>query len=315
MNKISKVLCSLVICYLIGLFLTTNMHDYLAYDSIDSTGVTQWNIANEQIVDKYGLHYSHMTGTPTTNGIKGSEKNVNYFSMKTDDINSKLVTWIKPMSNGSFGTSRLTTLAKDYEEKNPGWIVVAGINADQWYYSTNKYGQKGGYFFFPNQTYYPLTVGGENLFTINPLGGTGNGIGITNNPENPLMDVSGSANVLIKIYDENNNMIASFPVDGFNQTPNTTQTIVWSGRYSEEQTGNYIAKEVTSNNDLYIVEYADLAYMNNSKEYAYEGTIYAPVDSFYGRGVISSVSSKATLINKCLSKNFFMKKSLFMSNI
>ena len=129
MNKISKVLCSLVICYLIGLFLTTNMHDYLAYDSIDSTGVTQWNIANEQIVDKYGLHYSHMTGTPTTNGIKGSEKNVNYFSMKTDGINSKLVTWIKPMSNGSFGTSRLTTLAKDYEEKNPGWIVVAGINA------------------------------------------------------------------------------------------------------------------------------------------------------------------------------------------
>ena len=296
MKKINK-LCLILILSIFSVytFYIINTKSVKAYDSIDSTGTTQWNKTGEEITNQYGMYYSHMTGVPTTSGNKGSEKNVNYFSMKTDGENSKLVTWIKPMSNGSFGTSRLTSLAKDYEEKNPGWIVVAGINADQWYYGTNKYAQKGGYFFFPNQTYYPLTVGGQNLFTISPLGISGNGIGITNDPANPFMDASGSSNVLIKIYDDADKLVASYPVNGYNQTPAANQTMVWSGRYSEEQLGNYIPRDVSTNNDLYIVEYAELAYMNNSRDYAYEGTIYAPVDSFYGRGNISTIGKETTL--------------------
>ena len=192
MKKINKLCLILILSiFSVYIFYIVNTKSVKAYDSIDSTGATVWDKTSEEIVDKYGVHYSHMTGVPTTSGNKGSEKNVNYFSMKTDGENSKLVTWIKPMSNGSFGTSRLTSLAKDYEANNPGWIVVAGINADQWYYGTNKYSQKGGYFFFSNQTYYPLTVGGQNLFTISPLGISGNGIGITNDSTNPFIDASG----------------------------------------------------------------------------------------------------------------------------
>ena len=296
MKKINKLCLILILSiFSVYIFYIVNTKSVKAYDSIDSTGATVWDKTSEEIVDKYGVHYSHMTGVPTTSGNKGSEKNVNYFSMKTDGENSKLVTWIKPMSNGSFGTSRLTSLAKDYEANNPGWIVVAGINADQWYYGTNKYSQKGGYFFFSNQTYYPLTVGGQNLFTISPLGISGNGIGITNDSTNPFIDASGSSNVLIKIYDDADTLIASYPVDGYNQTPSSNQTMVWSGRYSEEQLGNFISREVSTTNDLYIVEYAELAYMNNSRDYAYEGTIYAPVDSFYGRGNISTIDKATTL--------------------
>ena len=296
MKKINKLCLILILSiFSVYIFYIVNTKSVKAYDSIDSTGATVWDKTSEEIVDKYGVHYSHMTGVPTTSGNKGSEKNVNYFSMKTDGENSKLVTWIKPMSNGSFGTSRLTSLAKDYEANNPGWIVVAGINADQWYYGTNKYSQKGGYFFFSNQTYYPLTVGGQNLFTISPLGISGNGIGITNDSTNPFIDASGSSNVLIKIYDDADTLIASYPVDGYNQTPSSNQTMVWSGRYSEEQLGNFIPREVSTTNDLYIVEYAELAYMNNSRDYAYEGTIYAPVDSFYGRGNISTIDKATTL--------------------
>ena len=35
--------------------------------------------------------------------------------------------------------------------------------------------------------------------------------------------------------------------------------------------------------------------MNNTRDYAYEGSMYAPVDSFYGKGTISSTVNQISL--------------------
>ncbi len=295
MKKIIKSLLFLGLSFSLFLGIVNNNAKVKAYDSIDASGTTTWTKSSEEIKTKYGLYYSHMIGRPTTGSTEGSEKNVNYFSMKTDGTTSKLVTWIMPQGNSGFVTQKLTELAKDYEAKHPGWIVLAGINADQWYYQTNAIGQKGGYFFFHNQTYYPLTVDGQNLFTINPLGASSKGIGITNNANNPFIDITGSTSIEIQLYDENDNLVGAYPVDGYNQNAQNGQTMVWSGHVNHNLLGQFSTKKAESTNDLYIIEDADLAYMNNSRDFNYDGTIYSPVDSFYGRGTISKIDKSITL--------------------
>ena len=268
-----------------------------AYDSIDSTGQTEWNIISEEEQSQYGVYYSHQIGKPKTNGVNGTEKNVNFFNMKADGVNSKLVTWMKPNSNATFGSNALTKIAEDYEKNHPGWIVVAGVNADQWYYGTNCYDPKGGYFYYKNQTYYPFTVDGQNLFTINPLGSSGNGVAITNDPTNPIGDVYGSTSIELQIYDESDNLIKTFNVSGYNKTPGASETTVWSGYFSPKALDQFVDREnIVSTNGLYVIEDSELAYMNNTRDYKeYEEGLYNAVDSFYGRGTVSAIKDTVTL--------------------
>ena len=288
MKKIKKLFLVFALVFVSTFaFLRANVYHVKAYDSIDSTGATTWNIKSEEVKNKYGVNYSYVIGKPTTQGATGTEKIVNYFSMKPDGVNSKLVTWGVQDGNSGFKTNQLTEIAKDYEKKHPGWIVVSGINADQWYYKTTKNNQKGGYFFCDNP-YYPFTMDGQNLFTINPLGGRGNGIAITNNPNNPFISVTNSDRIELQVYDANDQLIATFPVSGYNQNPGASGTTVWSGYVNPETMGKaFINREVNTTNSLFVIENADLAYMNNTRDYAYEGSMYEPVDSVYGKGTIS----------------------------
>ena len=169
-----------------------------------------WDKTSEEIVDKYGVHYSHMTGVPTTSGNKGSEKNVNYFSMKTDGENSKLVTWIKPMSNGSFGTSRLTSLAKDYEANNPGWIVVAGVNGD----------------FFQNSgkiTWEPTNnfMADGDMYRADYVGGHRKVIGISDNNEIIVGDPEIS-DLYLQLMSSEGEVVEQFPIASYNEAPKET---------------------------------------------------------------------------------------------
>ena len=296
MKKIKKLFLAFALVFVSTFaFLRASVYHVKAYDSIDSTGATTWNIKSEEVKNKYGVNYSYVIGKPTTQGATGTEKIVNYFSMKPDGVNSKLVTWGVQDGNSGFKTNQLTEIAKDYEKKHPGWIVVSGINADQWYYKTTKNNQKGGYFFCDNP-YYPFTMDGQNLFTINPLGGRGNGIAITNNPNNPFISVTNSDRIELQVYDANDQLIATFPVSGYNQNPGASGTTVWSGYVNPETMGKaFINREVNTTNSLFVIENADLAYMNNTRDYAYEGSMYAPVDSFYGKGTISSTVNQISL--------------------
>ncbi len=296
MKKIKKICLALLFSFVMACgILLFNPFVAKAHDSADSTNSSYWDKTTEEIKERYGLYYSHMEGASTTKGILGSEKNVNYFSMKTDGVSSKLVTWIRQSGNSNFATTQLSDLARDYEEKHPGWIVLAGINADQWYYETNSSSQKGGYFYYKNQTYYPFTMDGQNLFTINPMGGSSNGVAITNNPQNPFINITGSSSIEIQIYDDNDALIGCFSVDGYNQSPDNNQTMVWSGHKSAIEPATFESKDVSSEHNLYIVENADLAYMNNSRDYQEGNKQYHPVDSFYGKGVISKIANSITL--------------------
>ena len=78
---------------------------------------------------------------------------------------------------------------KDYEKNHPGWIVVAGINGDQYY---AKYGSQlgvDGSFYYYNQPYYPMIIDGERRFPITATGYSDrNYVGVTNNIERGVLE-------------------------------------------------------------------------------------------------------------------------------
>ena len=155
-----------VICALVN---ATYVSANQKFTSDDNSATWQVNEKNTQTIGSLTHSLMYGTSTDTTQQSVGNQK-VNIFEMKTDGINSKLVTWAMQTGKGSYTRNGLSIIAEDYEEKHPGWIVVAGINGDQYY---TKYGSGlgvDGSFYYPNQPYYPMIIDGERRFPITPTG-------------------------------------------------------------------------------------------------------------------------------------------------
>ena len=82
-------------------------------------------------------------------------------------------------------------------------------------------------------------------------------------------------------------------VNKINESPNEGETSVWFAHPSTESNYDYVTYDVSSDKDLYVIEMADLAYMNNSRTFTNIGGI----DSLFGRGTITLLTKNQT-INK-----------------
>ena len=187
----------------------------------------------------------------------------------------------------------LSIIAEDYEEKHPGWIVVAGINGDQYY---TKYGSglgADGSFYYPNQPYYPMIIDGERRFPVTPTGNSAsNYVGIANNNSNDsFVPASQLSNVKIEVLNEFDEVIYIHDVNKINESPNEGETSVWFAHPSTESNYDYVKYDVSSDKDLYVIEMADLAYMNNSRTFTNIGGI----DSLFGRGTITLLTKNQTI--------------------
>ena len=270
------------------LFIPHNLKASNVYTNDDNSAT--WKVNEQQTKKLNGLTHTYMLGESTdVNEAETGNQKVNIFEMKTDGINSKLVSWAMG-GKTSYSRGGLSAIAKDYEEKHPGWIVVAGINGDQYY---TKYGSglgTDGSFYYYNQPYYPMIIDGERRFPITPTGNShSNYIGIANNnKEESFIYESTLSNLKIEILDENNKVIYIHNVDKINNSPIENETSVWFSYISSEQNGLYIEHNVKTDKNLYIIENAEMAYMNNSSAYPYVGAC----DSLFGRGTISNITNE-----------------------
>lgn len=253
-----------------------------------------WKIKEQEVNYNSGVKHTLMYGT-TTDKAYQTEGNqmVNAFEMKTDGITTKLVSWAIQSGKGGYGRSGLSNIAKDYEEEHPGWIVIAGINGDQYY---PKYGSGlgvDGSFYFPNQPYYPMIIDGERRFPITPTGNSAsNYVGIANNNSaDSFINSSPLSTLKLEILDENDEVVYIHNVDKINEKPVNQETSVWFAHPSVENSSDYVTYQVKTDNNIYVVESAELAYMNNSKTFNYSGAS----DSLFGRGVISTITNEFTV--------------------
>lgn len=291
MKTIKHIYIIIIIAFLLTISSLTINANSKSYSDDNSAS---WQV-NEKTVNNIGnLTHTLMygTSTDTTQQTEGNQK-VNVFEMKTDGINSKLVSWAMQTGKGSYARNGLSIIAEDYEEKHPGWIVVAGINGDQYY---TKYGSglgADGSFYYPNQPYYPMIIDGERRFPVTPTGNSAsNYVGIANNNlNNSFVPASQLSNVKIEVLNESDEVIYIHDVNKINESPNEGETSVWFAHPSTESNYDYETYEVSSDKDLYVIEMADLAYMNNSRTFTNVGGI----DSLFGRGTITLLTKNQTI--------------------
>lgn len=285
----NKKIVLIILSFLVFTFSVTIKAESKATPVYDDTKTSYWQEGTKEETNLYGMNHSLISAITNTGGANFQQQ-VNLFEMKTDGVNSKLVTWAKQSGNQTLTRATLTNIARDYEAKHPGWIVVGGINADQFYTKQgNKRGEDGSYPYI-GQTYYPFIMDGERRFTVTPYGITTNFVGITNNPDNPFVYPSALKGYSLSILDDNNNVINKFIVDGINVEPGTNGTTVWSA-YNQANTGSSVVQEISSSsNNIYYIETADIAYINVNPIYGLSGENQI---SFFGKGTISSVVNEA----------------------
>ncbi len=265
--------------------LCCSIHLNVSASTKSDNGNGEWTPGKAETVDVFGMEHSSIWGKANDN----KPQHINLLTMKTDGYSSKLVTWSVVDGNKKYTRQYLDDIASDYEKTHPGWIVVGGINADQY---TTGFGSDiaSGSAYFTPQTYYPLIMDGESRIPITFTNITNMHVGFANNgSENSLVPSSTIRSFVLTIVDENKKEIAKFDIDNINQSPSNNETTVWSTYISISKDNTYVEQNIDSENSVYVVENPELAYMNNSSNYS------SGVDSVFGKGTISKVTKNVTL--------------------
>lgn len=228
--------------------------------------------------------------------------------------NSKLITWAVKNTDGSgFVRKTIGQIAQDYEKNHPGWKVLGGINADQYYFALGERGHENGSDYFMPQPYGPFIADGEKWFSISakPYGGNGTYIaGILNdgsqdqiiqgftNWNNTSTSKVKIAGLYLSIMDEDNNVLSKHLIDKINETPLEGENALYSA-YVNNVLGEIPSMSVTGNH-LFVVQDAEQAYMSNSKTYTYKALYDQKLlenaqNAFFGKGTISALSSSVSI--------------------
>lgn len=218
---------------------------------------------------------------------------------------AKLVTWAVKKADGSgFVLKNLREIAADYEANHPGWKVVGGINADQYYTLYGDKGHRDGSDYFFPQPYGCFIADGEKWFAVNARPYTNNGTylaGFLNDGSTDQIlegrthwGINDSsrfklAGLYLSLYD-GDSLLGKYVLENFNEPPGENESSLYAPIYQ----GIRVAPSPPiQGSNLFLVEAADLAYTSNSRTYTYKTN--NAQNAFFGKGVISSTGTNAVL--------------------
>ena len=287
MNKIKKLFIFALLITFTFLFIKTQDVKANTNTVYSDNNKASWTLTDETVTKMNGMTHTIAHGYSNEN-IPTNAQQINVFSMKTDGAYSKIVNWGIQSGNSGYRRAALADIAKDYEENHPGWIVLGGINADQ-YAMTEDYG--GSNVPVYPQPYYPVIIDGERKFVTGLFGTTTNFVGLSNKGEdNPFVYESGIDGYYLYIYNENDVFLDKIKIEGLNKEATSTGTTVWMAykKLHSDITGTHVTPTVSGEN-LYVVENAELAYISQAPEY--RGLDFAG----FGRGIISKEAKTHTV--------------------
>lgn len=306
--KVRKLfICLLCLCtLLLGFSLNVNAETKTFYNDQKTSNFTT-NVKEDRELYP-GTRFVYDAGYTMRDKYKFDQDAYLLFQKSDALKGSKTVTWsIYEENHGvsqAFSRATLANIAKDYELNHPGWKVVGGINADQYYW---KYGTglgSNGSDIFENQPYYGMKADNENWFTVDAYGRIAcNMTGFKNDGStNPLVYNNGNTflGFKINVYDENHNLLGKFDVNDLNPKNNDSGTYVYAltdtGNKEDPLSRDKASKSVNvkANTDLYIVKGADKTFVSNSTDYSwYKGA--SARNAFFGKGEITEISKEVTL--------------------
>ena len=201
--------------------------------------------------------------------------------------NVKTVVW-SVVRNGSWRLSTILDIAKDYEAHNPGYKIIAGINAD--FFDIN--GEKNypytihGAWVSNGEVYKAEVTGGWRSVEFNNDGSL--------NPYTYHHIASVSAKPTLYVYDAKGEVIFEQLIDNVNDVSGLGETTLFFAEYNEKH--NAVAVNVEN---AYIVESASMS-------------VAVSRESFYGKGNISKIGETSLGVNQFAIKtsNTILKEYL-----
>ena len=295
MRKVLKTLL-FTMMILTGLFMSTNSKASVTTYVYDGAyGYTTESEEVFEIVDGVKHIINHGTSI-SDNGKTLKEGRINHVFVADIKNNEslKMVTWaVEKEDKSGFFRCSLLDIAKDYEEKHPGWIILAGANADQFYTGFGTGLGSNGTDYYAPQPYYPYVSDGDNLFAISPYANCNNVAGFKNNRDDVQIEYGQRSikGLYVHVYDDKGIELGSFLAKDLNDLDplSENETTVLAPYASDTRALVPITK--SSNNSFYMVDDPDVAYVSNSKAWTWKASSGYNVNAFFGKGNISKVES------------------------
>ncbi len=255
----------------------------------NGTGTSVWKPYAATMTHREGMELEKVYGTAITSGTTYTQQ-VCVFKMKTDGASSKLVTWAMSANGKDYTRGTLTAIAQNYERQHPGWIVLGGINADQYFAKFGNGIVDGGAYVQP-QPYYPLVVDYGKRLTASLTGNATQVVGFKNDgSEDGLVTTSGGAgSYVLSILGADDAVLTEYAVAKINSSPAFGRTAVWTSVHATNAASSWPPASVSTSDTLFEVD-GDLAYLSNCSDYNYANGTIAGRNSFFGIGTVTNVA-------------------------
>lgn len=172
-------------------------------------------LTQERIIMTEGIELHKRTAMTAFNGNLEDKRSQNLQALirPADSGGTKVVNWSKGTA-GSWGLATVAAIARDYEEKHPGWIVLGGVNGDFYginapsanYGETNNTNVASGMVFRPEHGQFVLGLKDDSSYVFGKPG------------FNTTMTLS--------IYNELGGLVSEFPINKINTTPNANEIAI-----------------------------------------------------------------------------------------
>ena len=294
-ESIKKVLLGILFCFLIVWNINIKADD-VYYNDDKSAYYKPVEVLLEGSYD-----YTNYQKIKAVTGYNGEESNqliYTYVQKQTKD--SKVVTWGVKKDSGKLENANLPYIAIDYEANHKDWIVVGGVNADQYTTGFGTNVASSGKDFYSPQTYYPLICDYEGWFAVTAIPYYGHNIAgfLQNGESDPIISGSASLNngeiklegLYLYVLDGDGNRINKFEVNKFNESPKAYETALWTSFFNEDNEFN----SITIKNKCFAVIKAERAYPSNSIDYSeFKGE--NGYNAFFGKGKITKYDENVTI--------------------
>ena len=217
----------------------------------------------------YGItHRIEKGATKTAKGSTYSNQVINVLEVPSDTT-YRVTSWMNYTGN-RWNLANVKKMMEDFEAKNPGWKAIAGVNGD--FFDISKTGN------FPGQTTGAM-AGLGNFYKQNAHKSYYS-VGFANDGStDPLVaevNPKKTENMVLAVYDENDNIIGEYDVQKLNAAPEANQSAVYFGVFNSAQVCVPVTTSSDADTTVYRVDQALVSLPNSASDY-------------YGLGVISSI--------------------------